>query len=343
MLAVVATAALGNVDRAAATSYAWDVNAPLPQLALERDGGGSTLRSYLRGNGLVSMDAGGSISYFHKDAIGSVVNLTSASGTPQWTYTYEPYGAARTTTQNDPAAPTNPIRFNGQLNDTATGLYDLRARQYDPGTGRFLATDPKPASAGSPSLSSYIYADNRPSVLADPSGLGAVWANDSNCSWAGHIPWIHFCDGFRSMSPEAQGIIGGYLNAAPWALAAASVVGSAGAAPAAAEELPESALVVRGGSNTEEVFLKRQNELDANGLLKNSSVNSAPGKSVEELSKGIPHSRVGVTTAGDIRAAGGTIVKDPQPDNPFHCLVSGISPTTACGLFTPTIPNPSLP
>jgi hypothetical protein len=109
----------------------------------------------------------------------------------------------------------------------------------------------------------------------------------------------------------------------------------------AAKGLPDNALVVRGGSNTSEVFLKRQHELDANGLLKNSSVNSAPGRSVEELSQGIPHSRIGVTTAGEIRAAGGTIVRQSLPDNPFHCLVSGISPATACGLFTPTIPNPS--
>jgi hypothetical protein len=100
--------------------------------------------------------------------------------------------------------------------------------------------------------------------------------------------------------------------------------------------------VVRGGSDTEQVFLNRQQELDESGLLSNSSVNSAPGRSVDELSQGIPHSRIGVTTAGEIRAAGGTIEPSPLEDNPFHASVSGISPATASELFNPTLPNPSL-
>jgi hypothetical protein len=41
-----------------------------------------------------------------------------------------------------------------------------------------------------------------------------------------------------------------------------------------------------------------------------------------------------------IELAGGKIEPDELPGNPFHCLLSGISPEAACGLFTPTIPNP---
>ncbi len=35
----------------------------------------------------------------------------------------------------------NPIRYRGYYYDTATGLYYLRARYYDPETGRFISQD----------------------------------------------------------------------------------------------------------------------------------------------------------------------------------------------------------
>jgi RHS repeat-associated protein len=153
------------------TRYLWDGNFGLPQLALERDGSGGLLRRYLHGADLVSMRSGGSDFYYHHDGIGSVANVTSATGAAQWTYSYEPFGTARTETQNDPAAPANVVRFAGELADTGTGLYHLRARQYDPALGRFLATDPLAQPLSEPYLSAYAYADNKPGVLIDPSGL----------------------------------------------------------------------------------------------------------------------------------------------------------------------------
>lgn len=62
------------------------------------------------------------------------------------------------------------MRFTGEYLDQ-TGLYHLRARQYDPGIGRFTAHDPWPTSAVSPYASSYSYVQNQPTVLTDPTGL----------------------------------------------------------------------------------------------------------------------------------------------------------------------------
>jgi RHS repeat-associated protein len=135
----------------------------LPQLALERDGSGTTTHSYLQGRGPVSVDAAGQSSYLHRDAIGSVTNVTSATGDAEWTYAYEPFGATRTETQNDPNAAANPVRFASEYLDP-TGLYHLRARQYDSNTGRFTSTDPLPWLISRPYLSSYVYADDRPRV-----------------------------------------------------------------------------------------------------------------------------------------------------------------------------------
>jgi RHS repeat-associated protein len=62
------------------------------------------------------------------------------------------------------------MRFAGEYEDT-TGLYHLRARQYDPSVGRFTALDPLPNPVKSPYMSAYVYANDRPTVLTDPSGL----------------------------------------------------------------------------------------------------------------------------------------------------------------------------
>jgi RHS repeat-associated protein len=164
------------------SSYLWDGNFGLPRLALERDGAGNPIRSYLYGNQLVSIDVGGSSFYYQRDGIGSTTNLTSANGTTQWTYSYEPYGLARTQTQNQPGAPDNPIRYTGESLDPS-GPYQLHARQYNPADGRFLTLDPLPPALTNPYVAAYAYANNRPTTLVDPSGKGAIQSSTSrSCS-----------------------------------------------------------------------------------------------------------------------------------------------------------------
>ncbi|MGH3428278.1 MAG: RHS repeat domain-containing protein [Terriglobales bacterium] len=151
------------------TNYYWDENNSLPQLALEAQGG-TSVRDYAYGNELLSMLSGGATYYFHHDALESTAAVTNASGSTEWTYTYDPYGNARTTTKVDPSAPVNPIVYTGELQDTETGLYDLRARDYNPADGNFLTTDPLAQNNGASALSVYLYADDEPGLNVDPSG-----------------------------------------------------------------------------------------------------------------------------------------------------------------------------
>ena len=51
--------------------------------------------------------------------------------------------------------------------------------------------------------------------------------------------------------------------------------------------------------------------IDASGILSNVSVNSASDASLKQLRSTIPHKQVGVTTVGDIRRAGGNVVRSP--------------------------------
>jgi len=152
------------------TNYIWDVNGSLPQIALERDGGGSVTRQYRYGVQRVSQTTNGSDFYYLYDALGSVVNVTSATGATEWAYSYEPFGSSRTEIQTDPQAPTNQMKFAGEFADP-TGLYDLRARQYAPQNGRFLSPDPLQSNELQPLVSSYAYVADRPTVMVDPTGM----------------------------------------------------------------------------------------------------------------------------------------------------------------------------
>jgi RHS repeat-associated protein len=117
----------------------------------------------------------GSTYYYHYDQIGSVINLTSSTGATRWTDSYEPFGAIRSETKNSTKAPTNLMKFTGQYLDPS-GLYHMRARQYDPTIGRFLTPDPIAPSQSQPYVASYPYVGDQPMLLIDPTGL-------SGCPW----------------------------------------------------------------------------------------------------------------------------------------------------------------
>jgi len=151
------------------TNFLWDVSHALPQIAVEQSGSGSVRRSYIYGARRVSMTSGSATSYYHYDALGSVANVTSSSGARRWTLAYEPFGTITTEQKSGGNAPTNLMKFTGEYLDP-TGLYHLRARQYDPTTGRFLSHDPVLSTAGQHHTSTYAYTQNRPTFLHDPSG-----------------------------------------------------------------------------------------------------------------------------------------------------------------------------
>jgi RHS repeat-associated protein len=153
------------------TSYVWDGNNAMPQLATESSAGGVAIRSYVYGADPISMNTAGATYYFHHDRLGSVVDVTSATGASEWAYSYDPFGKPRITSKVDTAAPVNAIGYVGQLQDADTGLYDLRARMYDPGIGRFLSTDPLASKQTDPAIELYDYALQDPINKYDLDGL----------------------------------------------------------------------------------------------------------------------------------------------------------------------------
>ena len=123
-----------------------------------------------------------------------------------------------------------------------------------------------------------------------------------------------------------------------------AVAGATARAARAADgaRLPDHALVCRGGTCTAGRFEGGKGvTTDGSGKLNGVSVNSAPGKSVKDLTTSIPNGQVGVTTVGGVRRAGGDVTRSPTASNPDHCTMCGLTAEQAEKMFTPTVPNPN--
>src|SRR5207249_7287343 len=67
-------------------------------------------------------------------------------------------------------------RFTGKPVRATTGLYYDYSRWYDPSIGRFISRDPLPGSLSDPqSQNGYVYVENLPTVLGDPTGAGPCY------------------------------------------------------------------------------------------------------------------------------------------------------------------------
>jgi hypothetical protein len=110
------------------------------------------------------------------------------------------------------------------------------------------------------------------------------------------------------------------------------------------EGLPDATLVCRGGACKAENFANGSGvTVAADGKLSGVSTQSRSGASVKELAQPFKNNQVGVTTAGDIRRAGGQVTPDGHPGNPNHATVDGLTAQQLEGLFSPTRPNPVPP
>lgn len=180
------SATTGEGDAATTQRWTWDVNGTLPQIALDTVTNAASVAVERRGftygpddEPLALLDpATGAHPYTH-DWLGGIANMLSPGGQPEAGYDYDPFGNPRTGDTLQPGSggapqpaigPANPLQYTGAYQDSTTGdgNYYLRARNYNPGTGRFTSTDPMPQPG--PAASAYSYADNNPLAYTDPTG-----------------------------------------------------------------------------------------------------------------------------------------------------------------------------
>jgi RHS repeat-associated protein len=105
-------------------------------------------------------------SYYHYDYRGSTTAITNQAQTVTHSYSYDPFGKVLAKTEAD----ANPFQYVGQhgVQYESPTLTFMRARYYDPTTGRFVSEDPIWA------LNLYPYSDNNPILKIDPKGENAI-------------------------------------------------------------------------------------------------------------------------------------------------------------------------
>ncbi len=124
------------------------------------------------GSLLYSIDpASREMRFYHFDRVGSTLFLTDEGGAVTDAYAYDPYGNLLGHT----GASDQPFTYVGRYGvrrEPVGGLYDMRARTYDPAAARFLTRDPVwPVPADPESLNPYQYAYQSPLRYVDPRGL----------------------------------------------------------------------------------------------------------------------------------------------------------------------------
>ena len=160
---------------------------------------GSVLRHFIKTlvliSGLIafSAQAAETLYYFHNDHLGTPQVMTDETQAVVWHANYRPFGETVITT----ATIENNLRFPGQYFDVESGLHYNYFRYYDPGTGRYVSSDPIGLEGG---LNTFAYTMWNPVNYIDPDGKspvhiglgiggaiiggGIAWYNDQPI-WAG--------------------------------------------------------------------------------------------------------------------------------------------------------------
>jgi RHS repeat-associated protein len=196
------TGQLGSVTTSAGTtSYIYDADG---NLLLQQDPGSTTLylsdeqitltgstlsgvRYYaIGGQTVAARTSAGDVYYLTGDQEGTQTLAISSATLAVSERFYDPYGnpvgTATGTWPGDQG-------FQDGTADASTGLTDIGAREYDPGTSSFISPDPLLTPADPQDLNAYAYAQDSPPTGEDPTGM-LISGGGSACSGGcGTVNW----------------------------------------------------------------------------------------------------------------------------------------------------------
>ena len=191
------------------TDYVLEPLSPVAQVLQERNIAGETTASYTYGFERISGQLPGQsdTTYYLTDGLGSTRYLIDEHGLAGSEQQYDIFGTPFGASENG-----NNFLFTGEQFDRESGLIYLRARYYDPATGRFISKDPLGLRAGH---NMYVYVKNNPVTFTDPSGLLIQEALGVILNWG--FEFLPDFDGKNTVKESTQIItnIGYYLRMAP--------------------------------------------------------------------------------------------------------------------------------
>jgi RHS repeat-associated protein len=147
------------------TKYVRDVLSD--NVLIELDGSNNPLFYYIwhpNGTLIARLRINGDLHYYHGDIRGSTIAISDAAESITHQYRYKPFGEI--SEYIEPISEPNPFKYVGTygVEFERNDLYYMRARYYQPSTGRFISQDP----IWHDNL--YPYADNNPIAKIDPNG-----------------------------------------------------------------------------------------------------------------------------------------------------------------------------
>ena len=157
---------LQAVRNGVTTRYVYDLAG---NLLAETDAANTVTRYYIHGAGLLAtIDTADNIHTYHYNGNGNTIAITNQSQEIVNKYTYTPYGKITEEQETIPQL----FKFAGQYGiiQEPTGTYYMRARYYDPESGKFISEDPSGFVDG---VNLYEYARNNPVLYLDSTGKAA--------------------------------------------------------------------------------------------------------------------------------------------------------------------------
>ncbi|MEG5045908.1 putative Ig domain-containing protein [Microcoleus sp. B4-C1] len=147
---------------------------------LMTDANGNLISNYIYGGSsspFMRLDASGNPVYYLTDAMGTVIGLADGNGQEVGDFRYDSFGNLRNASgvAANAGVTSGDFRFQGQWLESESGLYYMRARDYDPKTGLFLSRDPvEPTEQQIEAFNPYQFAYNNPYIYSDPSGMISI-------------------------------------------------------------------------------------------------------------------------------------------------------------------------
>ena len=258
-------------------------------ILLELDSGSRITAKTTRGLRLISRETLTEEYGYLLDGHGDVAALVNPAGKIVLDYAYDPFGNEATYQPDETAQRNNPFRYCGEYWDAETQTYYLRARQYDPATGRFLSEDThwNPGNMTADRLSILQSSNLYPYCIGNP-----IQFADREGNWIESVfDFLSFLDSARAMYQDPSTVNFAFLIWDTGALI----------------------LPVATGSYTVKALGTIDNLDDVGDTTK------TVGKAIKEVLSEIPSSR---TLRNNMVAEG---IKEPLYSHAAHHIVAGYS------------------